>query len=229
MPPIAPLLLAFDTAGLHCAAVLLRGPDRLSGRHAQMARGQAEQLMPLLQHVLAEAGVGWRDLDALAVGIGPGNFTGTRIAVAAARGLALALQRPAFGVSLFEVLADSHAVPDTATGPTLLSLPAPRDRVHVQPFLAGQASGPAALIDPAAPDLPWTGLAGVLGHRAEEIGAALGLPARTAMPPADPTPAIAVRALAALRAGVAPDRPAPLYVRPADAAPSSDVLPALLP
>ena len=64
-----------------------------------MDKGQAERLMPLLEEVLAEGGIGWADLTALAVGTGPGNFTGVRIAVAAARGLALGLGIPAIGVT----------------------------------------------------------------------------------------------------------------------------------
>ena len=59
-----------------------------------MARGQAERLVPMLEEMLAEAGLGWRDLDALGVCTGPGNFTGIRISVSAARGLALALDVP---------------------------------------------------------------------------------------------------------------------------------------
>jgi len=78
-----PVLLAFDTSAAHCAAAVLAGDAIRVERREPMARGQAERLMPLLEEVLAEAGLGWHDLDALAVGIGPGNFTGIRIAVSA--------------------------------------------------------------------------------------------------------------------------------------------------
>jgi tRNA threonylcarbamoyladenosine biosynthesis protein TsaB len=67
-----------------------------------MARGQSERLVPMLEDLLAEGGVAWRDLDAIGVGIGPGNFTGIRIAVATARGLALGLRVPAVGVTGFD-------------------------------------------------------------------------------------------------------------------------------
>lgn len=90
-PP--PLLLAFDTSAAHCAAVLVRGGRILAARVEAMDRGQAERLLPLLEDLLSEAGFGWPDLDGLAVVTGPGNFTGLRIAVAAARGLALGLDR----------------------------------------------------------------------------------------------------------------------------------------
>ncbi|MFP4451570.1 MAG: tRNA (adenosine(37)-N6)-threonylcarbamoyltransferase complex dimerization subunit type 1 TsaB, partial [Rhodosalinus sp.] len=99
-----PLVLGFDTSAAHCAAALLSGDRLIAARAEEMGRGQAERLMPMLEEMLAEAGVGWSDLDVLGVGTGPGNFTGLRIAVAAARGLALALDVPAVGVSGFEVI-----------------------------------------------------------------------------------------------------------------------------
>ena len=97
-------LLAFDSSAAFCAAALLL-PDRIILRDEQMAKGQAERLMPMLEEVLAEGGLVWRDLKAIAVGIGPGNFTGVRISVAAARGLALGLGIPAVGVTRLEALA----------------------------------------------------------------------------------------------------------------------------
>src|SRR6056297_2365432 len=77
-------ILAFDTSAAHCAAAIVSGDTILARRDEEMARGQAERLMPLLAELLAEAGLAWSDLAALGVGTGPGNFTGIRIAVAAA-------------------------------------------------------------------------------------------------------------------------------------------------
>ena len=110
-----PLLLAFDTSAAHCAAALVSGERVLGARDEPMARGQAERLIPLLEEVLAEAGHGWTDLDGLAVVTGPGNFTGLRLAVAAARGLAFGLRIPAVGVSVFEALADGRSGAVTVT------------------------------------------------------------------------------------------------------------------
>lgn len=121
-----PLILAFDTSGPFCAAALLRGGDVLDARVEEMKRGQAERLMSLLEEILATAGVTWRDLDAIGVGIGPGNFTGIRISVSAARGLALGLGIPAVGVTGFESLGLS--APDG----TLPAIPAPRDHVYIR-------------------------------------------------------------------------------------------------
>ncbi|MEY4983807.1 MAG: hypothetical protein RIR62_2073, partial [Pseudomonadota bacterium] len=77
-----PLILAFDTSAAHCAAAFLSGDRLIALRHEAMDKGQAERLIPLLDEVLAKGGATWADLSALAVGTGPGNFTGVRIAVA---------------------------------------------------------------------------------------------------------------------------------------------------
>ncbi len=88
-----------------------------------MARGQAERLIPLLQQVLNDHGAVWNDLDAIGVGVGPGNFTGIRISVSAARGLALGLGKPAIGVSNLE--AQAYGL----DGPVLRCPDARRDRI----------------------------------------------------------------------------------------------------
>ena len=82
------LALGFDTSAAHCAAALLRGDTVLAHLSEEMTKGQAERLFPLLEGLLAQTGLVWRNLDVIGVGIGPGNFTGIRIAVAAARGWA---------------------------------------------------------------------------------------------------------------------------------------------
>ena len=175
--------------------------------------------MPLLEEVLREAGLVWGDLDALAVGVGPGNFTGVRISVSAARGLALGLDRPAIGVSSFEALA--HGQPD----PVLVSLDARRDQVMVARPEDPMAARVASLADLAG-DMPgdWAGLP-VLGHQAAEIAALTTGPARA------PAHSLAegIARVAAGRLGPDLPRPAPLYLRPADAAPPADPPPVILP
>ncbi|MDB6453866.1 tRNA (adenosine(37)-N6)-threonylcarbamoyltransferase complex dimerization subunit type 1 TsaB [Falsirhodobacter sp. 20TX0035] len=122
------LILAFDTSAAHCAAALLQGDTVLAQAEEPMAKGQAERLIPLLEEVLADAGKRWSDLDALAVGTGPGNFTGVRIAVAAARGLALGLDIPALGVTTLE--ARAHGLPR----PFVVAEDARRGAFYVQTF-----------------------------------------------------------------------------------------------
>ncbi len=82
-----------------------------------MTKGQAERLFPLIGEVMAQAGLAWSDLDAIGVGIGPGNFTGVRISVAAARGLALSLGIPAIGISATEAAACGAPRPCRAVVP----------------------------------------------------------------------------------------------------------------
>ena len=101
-------VLAFDTSAAHCAAALLCGERLLGARLEPMKRGQAEALVPMIEALLAEAGLTPRDLDAIGCGTGPGNFTGIRISVALARGMALSLGVPAIGVSQFELLAPAR-------------------------------------------------------------------------------------------------------------------------
>ena len=221
-----PLLLAFDTSAAHCAAALLSGGIICSERCVPMGRGQAEALMPLLEEVLAEQALSWRDLDAIAVGIGPGNFTGIRISVSAARGLALARGIPAIGISMFEVMASG-----AGAGPFVVSLPAPRDMAYVQPLSGGRACDRAALIDPLEPpsDLVLATSATVLGHRAAEIGAHLGANAVEAGLHDIPARIARIAGHRLFQEGETPDRPAPLYVRAADAAPPADPPPVILP
>ena len=114
-----PTILAFDTSAAHCAAALLLG-DRIITRVDEMAKGQAEHLMVMLEEVLSGEDLSWKDLDGIGVGVGPGNFTGIRIAVSAARGLALGLGKPAIGINGFEARAFQQTRPFTA------EIPAPR-------------------------------------------------------------------------------------------------------
>jgi tRNA threonylcarbamoyladenosine biosynthesis protein TsaB len=96
-----PLLLAFDCAGRALSAAVGDAGRVRAARREELARGHGERLFGLLGEVLQEAGVGYEDLDALAVTRGPGGFTGVRIGLAAARGLALARGLPILGATTF--------------------------------------------------------------------------------------------------------------------------------
>lgn len=216
----APLILGFDTSAPHCAVALLRGTEILVQHQEDMARGQAERLMPLLEETLAEGGATWADLNAVAVGIGPGNFTGIRISVSAARGLALGLGVPAIGVSSLEAQAFG------TTGVVVSSLDARREGLYVQVFgtLTGSQPGHCTL-DTLPPDIPARAEPSCLGHRADEIAALCAGTVATARYPV----AEAISRVAATRLGrIDVPPPAPLYLREADAAPSRDTPPALL-
>ncbi|WP_316013744.1 tRNA (adenosine(37)-N6)-threonylcarbamoyltransferase complex dimerization subunit type 1 TsaB [Roseobacter sp. HKCCA0434] len=208
-------ILAFDTSAAHCAAALIQGGRLLAQAREEMARGQAERLMPMLEEVSG----GWR-VDALAVCTGPGNFTGIRIAVAAARGLALAKGIPAVGVSVLESLAPVE-------GAALVTADARQGRFYAQMFRDGAAQAEIRLVtlDEIAQAAPqdWQ----VIGHRAEEVADRLAAPCWREAEVAD-LAAVARIGAERIAAGEV-TRPAPLYVRPADAALPSEPPPVILP
>ncbi|MGI1663911.1 tRNA (adenosine(37)-N6)-threonylcarbamoyltransferase complex dimerization subunit type 1 TsaB [Palleronia sp. KMU-117] len=223
-------LVAFDTSAAHCAAAVVLDGAIAATRFEEMGRGQAERLMPLLDEMLRAEGLAWAEIAGIGVGIGPGNFTGTRISVATARGLALALGIPAVGISAFEIMRegteDAGALP-----PQVVSVEAPRGLAYVQTFRDGRADGAPQVIDPdAVSQMPGlTAGAVVVGFRAAEIARALGVDHRAGG--AEGVPArLAHAAHRAFARGIDPaTRPAPLYVRPADAAPARDAPPVILP
>lgn len=213
------LILSFDTSAAHCAAALVSGDGLLAERFEEMAKGQAERLLPMLEECLHAAGARWGDLDALAVGTGPGNFTGVRLSVAAARGLALGLSIPAIGVTGLEAMAEG------LDRPCLAALDARQGRIYLQGFGTGD-DGPQLLqapadLPPALHHLPVTG-----DSAAGAIAAAGGAPT---IPPLWPlAEAIGRVALRRLPDG-AHRRPSPLYLRPADALPARQAPPPILP
>jgi len=176
--------------------------------------------MPLVLGVLAEAGARWSDVERLGVGIGPGSFTGIRVALAAAHGLRLSLGCPLVGVSTLEALAEPWwngddavlAVQDAKRGEVYAALFARKGRVLREPaamspdalpdFVAA-ASVPPALVGSGA------GIAAdVLGSRAGRIASAEGAPDIAAL----------ARLAARRPAGV---EVRALYLRGADARPSA--------
>lgn len=215
-----PIVLAFDTSAARCAAALLSG-DRVVTRISNMSKGQAEFLMPMLQELLSEQNLTWRDLDGIGVGVGPGNFTGIRISVAAARGLALGLGKPAIGVSTLEAQVQGMS------GVVASCLRAPRGRAYVQGFGIGPLTEPAlcTLTADDMPSLPARAEPRVCGDCAEDIAAiTTWQPAPPAMPMIEGLVRLAARRLSSVKT-----RPAPLYLRSADAAPPRDPAPVLLP
>ncbi len=155
--------------------------------------------MPLLEKLLREAGKSWQDLTLLGVGTGPGNFTGIRIAVAAARGLALSLKIPAIGIPATEALAEG------LPRPCRIAFPARAGEVIWQDF---DANGPVGTPASGNPDLL-------------PDGPAIALPIQPI--------AVGIARLAIARSHQPQPRPAPYYLRPADAAPARDRGPVMLP
>ncbi len=99
------LILSFDTATKHCAVVLAENGRPLAHRVDDAERfSHAEELNVFIEAVLDDAGKNMKDLDAVAVGIGPGSYTGLRIGLSAAKGLCFALDVPLIGLGTLDVL-----------------------------------------------------------------------------------------------------------------------------
>lgn len=135
-------LLVLDCAANACAAGVIDGEAVLAARSEPMTRGHAERIAPMLADCLADASITAGDLNAVAVTIGPGAFTGIRIGLAAARGFALAAELPILGVSCLEVA----ALPFRDQGPVLVALETKRADFYLQAF---DRNG-TAMTDPAA-------------------------------------------------------------------------------
>lgn len=105
-PGPVPRILAIDTATEACSAALgVEG--RVHLRFENIGRGHTQRILPMVDEVLREAGVGVADCDAFACGVGPGSFTGVRIAVGIVKGLAVATGKPVVGVSSLAMLAQA--------------------------------------------------------------------------------------------------------------------------
>ena len=127
-------LLAFETATEACSVALwIDGEVR--ERHEIAPRRHAALALPWADEMLAQAGVAKAQLDAIAVGIGPGAFTGVRLAVALAQGIALGLDRPVVPVSTLAVLALSGVPADAAVDASICAaIDARMDEVYLGRF-----------------------------------------------------------------------------------------------
>ena len=135
LPPIpqpGQLILALDCAGASCSVALGRAtgnaPQILAAETQAMSHGHAVALVPMMQALMNQAGLAMNAIDALAVGIGPGGFTGLRIALATARGLGLALGKPVIGISNFQAAALNAG--DASAGDILVLLDSRRSEPY---------------------------------------------------------------------------------------------------
>ena len=213
-------ILAIDTALEACAAGIIDMPDRvLAQQSLAMARGHAEALMPLLARVMDQARIGFADLDRIAVTVGPGSFTGLRVGIAAARGIALAAGKPAVGVSTLAAFAGPYLAAGE-TRPVVAAVDARHDQVYFEAF------GPGGRILVAPRLVPVRDAVRSASAAAVIVGSGAGILA-AAWPDGSPLPAIATQAAPQIasiaRLGAAADvahaLPKPLYLRRPDARP----------
>ena len=215
-------VLAIDTALEACAAGVfdLEGRNPLASESRPMGRGHAEALMPLVARVMDAAAVDFSELDRIAVTVGPGSFTGLRVGIAAARGLALATGKPAVGVSTLAAQAAPHRTAGE-TRTVLAAIDAHHDLVYFQIFDPDPNVPAAPVVLPCAEAvraLP-PGQAILVGSGAALLAAQW--PATLAPPVIDARRVPELTWIARLGATVDAMRavPKPLYLRAADARP----------
>jgi tRNA threonylcarbamoyladenosine biosynthesis protein TsaB len=222
------LILAIDTALDACAACVLdTDAAKVIAQESQaMKRGHAEALMPLIARVIRQAGIAFAALDRIAVTTGPGSFTGLRVGLSAARGIALAANKPVVGLSTLTAYA-APVVGQNAAQPVISAIDARHDQVYFQ-VVSGDGGSlmlPRVAAIEEALGASRFGAAHLVGNAAKIL--ADRWPA-DALPPfkVDPQPAPDIAWLAWLGAAVSPETaPArPYYLRAPDAKPQKDLL-----
>jgi tRNA threonylcarbamoyladenosine biosynthesis protein TsaB len=222
------LILAIDTALDACAAAVLdtEAGGLIAQESQAMKRGHAEALMPLIARVIEQSGIGFAGLDRIAVTTGPGSFTGLRVGISAARGIALAANKPVVGVTTLTAYA-APVVSQNGEQPVISAIDARHDQVYLQ-VVSGNGSSliwPRAAPIEEALEASRFGVPHLVGNAARILADRW---------PADAPPPFKVDALPApdiawvgwLGAAVSPDAaPArPFYLRAPDAKPSRDLL-----
>jgi tRNA threonylcarbamoyl adenosine modification protein YeaZ len=217
-------LLAIDTAASLCSACVYdtTAGAELGREVLDIGKGHAERLIGVIESALGRARLTFDDLDRIGVAIGPGSFTGVRVGVATARGLALALSIPAIGVSTLEALAA-----ETRAGfpgkPILAAIDGRRGDLYCVAYAPDGSvlSAPAAVSVADAVSLALRHDAALAGNGVDAILATAGgnTPLDTGLRGA--TADIAFYARLAAARGMTGEKPKPLYLRGADAKPQS--------
>ncbi len=142
------LILALDSAAGACSVAVSEGANLLAYEGCRLSRGHAEALMSMVARVLSRSGRDAGALDAVAATVGPGSFTGLRIGLAAARGLALAIDARTVPVTTLEALAHAAGPSDR---PLLAALDSKRGDLYAQWFdPSGRPLGDPAVMSAAA-------------------------------------------------------------------------------
>ncbi|WOF75938.1 tRNA (adenosine(37)-N6)-threonylcarbamoyltransferase complex dimerization subunit type 1 TsaB [Parvibaculaceae bacterium PLY_AMNH_Bact1] len=133
-------LLAIDTGQAACSVALWRDGAVAAHRWTPLPKGHAEALVPMIEEVQAEAAFAFEDLNAFAVTVGPGTFTGLRVGLATARGLAVAADKPLIGVTTLEAIARPVRQEAKGGAAIVASFDARRNEAYLQSFAADGAS-----------------------------------------------------------------------------------------
>jgi tRNA threonylcarbamoyl adenosine modification protein YeaZ len=215
-------LLAIDTSANLCAACVFDADagHELGRSVRDIGKGHAEVLMDVIAEALMAAGLQLRDMGAVAVAVGPGSFTGIRVGVSVARGLALALKAPAAGVTTLEALA-WEARQEFGGKPVLAAIDGGRDGIYVAVYDGlGTMSYAPVVVDLETVVGLARSAAVVTGSAARRIAEAAGLESLRIGSEA-PTADIATYASLAVANGFSGEKPRPLYLRAPDAKPQA--------
>lgn len=215
------ILLAIDTALAACSVAVLDtrgGGERLFTSCEEIGRGHAERLMSMVEDVMTRADVTFADLTRIAVTTGPGSFTGLRVGLSVARGLALVLGIPVVGISTLAAVA-SGAVRQQSVENLDVVLDARGGEVYHQRFDGeGSPLGAPGVAEAQRLALKLTKDARLAGSGAEKVAALAGLGGNCIVTQAG-WPAIEDVARLGQAAVAGGEMPAPLYLRPPDARP----------
>jgi tRNA threonylcarbamoyladenosine biosynthesis protein TsaB len=229
--PRDPVVLALDSAGSGCSVVVASGETVLGAECDTAMYGQAEKLLPMIDSVMCRAGLPASALDVIGVTVGPGSFTGIRIGLAAARGIARATGARMVGVTGFEAVAAGLSQSFLGIAFLLIALESRREDLYVQLFDRAHVAleDPTATL-PSALNERLNGIIGaapllVAGDAAQRAASNL-LQRPDTMVAAGSAPGAAGVLRAALRRWLLHAQsaePAPLYLRPPDVSSSNPI------
>ena len=218
-------ILALDTSMGACSTALLRHDGVLFARQERMTRGHAEALMPMVADVMSESGVAFAALDRIGATTGPGSFTGVRIAISAARGLALVTGAKLFGVDSLSVMAKQALTSGIAGGaPFAVAVDARRGMLYFGLYdgAARKLDGPILIAPDDAANLLPGALRTAVGSGAATLAeAAASRGALIAARLLDLEPSATELAALARDSGETVPVLRPLYLRPPDARPQA--------
>lgn len=221
-------ILALETSMGACSAALLKrdGDARVVfARAAKMARGHAEALMPMVAEIMSESGMAFSALDRIAATIGPGSFTGVRIAISAARGLALVTGAKLFGIDSLTVMAKEARVLGVAgAAPFAVAVDARRGMLYLGLYDgdARRRDGPLLIAPDDAANLLSSGVRTAVGSGAALLAkASASRGVIVAAKLLDLEPSASSLAALAEESGETVLALRPLYLRPPDARPQT--------
>ena len=221
-------ILALETSAKAVSAAVTENGKVLCSGYQDTGLTHSRTLMPIVEHILKNTNLTMADMDAIAVSAGPGSFTGIRIGVSAAKGLAFAVDKPAVGVSTLAAMARNVAFAD---GLIVCAMDARRNQVYNALFEAkdgaltrlteDRAIGLAELAEDLKDDPRPKTVVGDGGRLCFDFLQNAGIPCRLA--PAHllmqnaMSVALEAEALAAEGALVSAQELEPVYLRPAQA------------